>query len=112
WGSSNIRNAGVENLLIDETQANTGGNGLIGVSVMQASNVWVKGIASNKANVLHVLMYIASNVTIRDSYYYFTKNGGTTSYGVGSTGASGGVLIENNIFQGITSPITWDGTCT
>ena len=112
WGSTAITNSGVENLFIDLTGATgSAGNGQVGVQMSGASNIWVKGIASSTANVFHVMMTQGvTNTTIRDSYFYWTKNGGTTSYGIGTGGQVSNCLIENNIIQGVVDPIVFSGT--
>jgi hypothetical protein len=107
WGPTTITNAGVENVLIDVSAVSSSC-----VSINTASYVWVKGIACDTANFFHVYAYVASNFVVRDSYFYWTKNAGTTSYGIGSGGQVGNALLENNILQGIVDPLNVNGTCT
>lgn len=107
WGTSTITNAGVEDVLLDVSAISSSC-----VSINTATYVWVKGIACNTANFFHVYAYVASNFVVRDSYFYWTKNAGTTSYGVGSGAQVGNALFENNILQGIVDPLNANGTCT
>jgi hypothetical protein len=107
WGTSTITNSGVENVLIDVSAVSSSC-----VSINAAAYVWVKGIACNTANFFHVYAYVASNFLVRDSYFYWTKNAGTTSYGIGSGGQVGNSLFENNILQGIVDPLNVNGPCT
>ena len=72
-----------------------------------AYQVCVKGIASSTANYLHVYSYVGSNIEVRDSYFYYTKNLATESYGIGSASAVSNALFENNIVQA-TSRTLWE----
>jgi hypothetical protein len=107
WGSSTIANAGVEDVLLDVSAVTASC-----VAVNSAYEVWVKGIACNTANFFHVYAWVASNLVVRDSYFYWTKYGATTSYGIGSAGQVGNSLFENNIIQGVVDPLNPDGACT
>jgi hypothetical protein len=109
WGSSTLTNAGIENLTLDMSAI---GSGASAVAIQAASNVWVKGIASNTANFFHVLAVVACNFVVRDSYFYYTTNQSTTSYGIGSGGEVSAALFENNILQGIVDPLNPDASCT
>jgi len=107
WGGSTITNAGVEDMLLDVSTLSASC-----VDINTASGVWIKGVACNTANFFHVLDWVATNFTIRDSYFYWTKYGSTTSYGIGSGGEIGNALFENNIIQGVVDPLNPAGTCT
>ena len=106
WGSSTISHAGVENLMMDVSQVSAS------CVVMQtASYIWVTGVSCSTANYLHVNEYVVSNTLVSNSYFYWTKNVGTESYGLGSAGAVALGLYENNILQGIVDPLVASGTC-
>jgi len=107
WGTSTITDAGVEDMLIDVSATSSSC-----VSINTASSVWVQGIACDTANFFHVYAYVATNFVVRDSYFYWTKNAGTTSYGIGSGGQVGNALFENNIIQGVVDPLNVNGSCT
>ena len=106
WGSSTITNTGVEDVLLDVSAVSASC-----VSINTAYKVWAKGIACSTANFLHVMPSVVSNLEVRDSYFYWTKNAGTESYGIGSAGQVGNSLFENNIEQGIVDPLSVDGSC-
>jgi len=108
WGAATITNAGIENIGFDMTA--TGGTSA--VVIQTAYKVWVKGISSNVANFMHVYALTSSNFVVRDSYFYETTNHGTTSYGIGSSGAISSALFENNIIQGVVDPLVANGNCT
>ena len=50
-------------------------------------------------------------VTVRDSYFWGNLNGVSQSYGIEPFGTTA-ILVENNIFQHVTAPITVNGTDT
>ncbi len=106
WGNSTITNAGVENLTMD-TSAVTASC----VVEQTAYNVWVTGVACSTANFFHVYESIVSNSLVSNSYFYWTKNARTESYGIGSDGAVANALYENNIVQGVVDPLNPDGSC-
>lgn len=119
WPSSGtVTNLGIENILIDGStilnagQCNANPGCAQPVVIDNAYKVWVSGIATKKANVLHVNATYAVNLLVANSYFYFTANGGTTSYGIGSDTAVSNALFENNILQGITDPVVFAGTCS
>ena len=106
WGTSTITSAGVENLMMDVSAVSAS------CVVMQtAYRVWATGVACSTANFFHILEYIVSNTLVGNSYFYWTKNAGTESYGVGSAGAVANSLYENNIVQGVVDPLNVDGSC-
>jgi hypothetical protein len=113
WGSSTIQGSGIESLAIDGTNdgGSRGSSGYYGISLDTSLNCWVKGIRSSVMTNYHVQNNVSFGNVIRDSYFYFSYNGGTESYGVGGA-LSGGILIENNIMQGITDPVNFDGPCS
>ncbi|MFZ0962490.1 MAG: hypothetical protein WAO35_16460 [Terriglobia bacterium] len=105
WGSATITNSGLENLMVDESTV-----GQRAICLTTAYKCWVKGVATTTANLYHVFNYVTSHDVIRDSYFYWTYNASIESYGVGG-GINGDLLTENNIFQGVTDPVTFDASC-
>ena len=106
YGSSQITLAGIEDLTI-----NTGAAaGFFNFHFFNAHKCWLKGVRSiqtyNAAHPgrAHVQGLTASNVVIRDSYFYGTKNQANLSYGI-ETFNAGNWLVENNIFEHLVSPI-------
>jgi len=90
---------GIENLSIDNSSA-----GAISIiSFHNTTNGWVENVRSINGNRNHVGMWIATHVTVQDSYFYGTLNAQSQSYGIEPEFA-GDLLILNNIFQRVTSP--------
>ncbi len=108
WVNSQRSGDGVENLSIDMRGVAGGTNGIV---FLNASDSWMKGVKSVGPNRNHVWLYQALRVTVRDSYFYGNLNGVSQSYGVEPFGTTS-VLVENNIFQHVTAPITINGTDT
>ena len=107
WGNSVIVGAGIENLSMDHS----GSSGTSGVSFDNAYGCWEKGVRDLQTNRNHVWLYVASHITIRDTYFYGTKNGASESYGVEAFGSSDS-LIENVIFQHVMAPMMLNGECS
>jgi hypothetical protein len=111
-----VTNLGVEDMEIDGSAITGGGCSSPGcgtsIVVNNAYKVWVTGIASDHSNFFHVNATYAVNMLIANSYFYWTPNAGTESYGIGSATAVGQALFENNVMQGIVDPINFNGTCT
>lgn len=100
WANQITSGDGIEDLSMDHTNSND----TAGIGFNNASNSWVSNVRSITPNRNHVWMYIASHITIQNSYFYGTKNGSTESYGVEAFQTSD-CLVENNIFQHIASPL-------
>ncbi len=116
WGNGTVTNLGLEDVLVDGSAITSGSCSnpgcITSVVVNNAYKVWIRGIASNYSNVFHVNATYAVNMLISDSYFYWTPNAGTTSYGIGSATAVSDALFENNILQGIVDPVNFNATCT
>lgn len=111
WATSPVSNMGVENLSIDVTAAEgTVGMGF-GIEIFNCSGCWVRGIRSISPGRSHVQAQVSTNITVQDSYFFRTAGQTSTSYGVESAGASA-MLIQNNIFQQITEPMSLNGNCS
>jgi hypothetical protein len=100
WAVVPMTGAGIENLSLDHTNS----DGTAGIMFQDAFNCWISGIRSLDGNRNHVWILESAHNTIQNSYFYGTKNGGVTSYGVESF-TGGDNLIINNIFQAVTAPI-------
>jgi hypothetical protein len=111
WATSPVSNMGVENLSIDMTAAEpTVGLGY-GIEIFNCSGCWVKGIRSISPGRSHVQAQVSTDITVQDSYFYRTAGQTSTSYGVETAGASA-MLIQNNIFQQVTEPMSLTGNCS
>jgi len=111
WATSPVQNMGIENLSVDYTAAEPSqGNG-VGVEMFNCSGCWVKGIRSISPGRSHVQAQVSTNITVQDSYFFLTAGHTSVSYGVESAGASA-VLIQNNVFQQVTEPMSLNGSCS
>ncbi len=107
WATGGMSGNGVENLSIDSNNS----GGMAAIVLLYVSDCWVKGVKSTNANRSHVWLYQTVHSTVRDSYFYGTQNSASQSYGVEAFSASDN-LVENNIFQHVTGPITVNGADT
>src|SRR5207245_5852907 len=73
WWSNSlpITGVGIEDLSIDVSGVSGGTTNVI---FYTASNCWIKGIRSIKANGQHVWLYQTAHTTVRDSYFFQTYN--------------------------------------
>lgn len=106
WSSSPITGIGVENMSIDSTNAGSGS----AVVFFNATNSWVSGIRSIDTGRAHVTAEYAQHITVQNSYFFLTQNSIDQSYGYQCFGASD-VLVQNNITQAVSGPITTAGAC-
>jgi hypothetical protein len=105
WAATQIKKAGIEDMSLDRGATTD----LIGISFFNAHQCWVKGVrqitgAGSSGGRNHVQSQHASNIVIRDSYFYGTRSSSNLSYGV-ELFAGGNWLVENNMFQHIVSPL-------
>lgn len=107
WSTSPLMGAGLEDLSLDNTRS----SGQYGVMLLNCQNCWVKGIRSINPDRAHVVAYNSNRVTVRDSYFYGTRDAVSQSYGFECFPGSD-VLIENNIFQHITGPQVINANCS
>jgi hypothetical protein len=107
WWGVTLTGDSVENLSIDNS-ASSGNSGII---IINATQSWVAGIRSIRADRSHVWLYLANECTVRDSYFFYTQNSASESYGVEMFQASD-VLVENNIFQQVAAPIIANGSAS
>ena len=105
WAATPVQYDGIEDLTADETSS--GGNGL---TFNWCSSCWAKGIAVYDTNLYHVQFNFGTNDTVANSYFFLTQNSVTSSYGVVCNSDSN-LLVENNIFHGVSSPVIWNGSC-
>jgi hypothetical protein len=108
WPTSPIKNAGLENLSVDNTN-NTAAQDAIWMD--NAMNCWVKGVRSVNANRNDVWLLIAYGNVVRDNYFYGGHGAASQSYGVEWYPGSDD-LVENNIFQHVTAPLVQAGSMT
>ena len=107
WASTLIQNSGIENLTLNHGNSNN----VTGTMYFNADNCWTKNVRSiytlnsgSGAGRDHVWFQYSNHITVQDSYFFGTRNSATLSYGV-ETWQSGDILIQNNIFQQVVSPL-------
>lgn len=102
WWPGYVSGDGIENMTVDHT--NSPSSIHAGIYFYNAYNSWVKNVRGINSNRNQVWLYQSGKITVRDSYFYGTKNGAQESYGI-EFWISSDCLIENDIFQHIASPI-------
>ncbi len=107
WGNGTISMSGIEDLSMDHTK----GGGTSGVSFVDAYKCWMKGVRSIDPNRNHVWFQWSARIVVRDSYFFNTQNHQSQSYGIEPYLSSDDV-VENNIFQQVTTPIQVNGSCS
>jgi hypothetical protein len=107
WATTPILNVGIENMSLDHTSA-TGEWG--GIVMYNCQGCWVSGVRSIKSGKAHVGLAYANLATVRDSYFYGTRNAATQSYGVATYNAAN-ALTENNIFHYVEGPMMNNSNC-
>jgi hypothetical protein len=110
WATNPVCGVGVEDLSMDNSGSlNTPGTGAA-IAFFNACNSWVKGVRSMYSSRAHVEINYSNRITVDNSYFFVAVFSTSTSYGVECEDASD-LLIENNIFQGVSGPLTIDGNC-
>jgi hypothetical protein len=107
WATNPVLNVGIENVLIDSSN----NNGALTVEMFNCSGCWVKGIASSTTTEAHVKLEYSTLSTVRDSYFFLTQATSTFSYGVEMFSGFDS-LVENNIFQAVTTPMISNGAAS
>jgi hypothetical protein len=107
WATKPIQADGVEDLSI-----NSGNNpGANSIEIENCQGCWVKGVSSQLSSEAHVQLLYANLASIRNNYFFLTQNTTTVSYGVECFSCSDS-LVENNIFQSVTTPEINNGPST
>jgi hypothetical protein len=102
WWVDPIVGVGVEDLSMNHQGSGT--NVMSGLFFGNAYDCWAKNIRSLNSNRNHVWFFETAHSTVRDSYFFGTINAASQSYGV-ETYLAADSLVENNIFQHVTSPM-------
>lgn len=98
---------GVEGVTVDNSNNQSGNRS--DIYLIWCNGCWVKNVKDVNSDRNHVWLYQTTHSTVRDSYFYGTKNAASQSYGVESYMGSDN-LVENNIFQHITAPLMTGGS--
>jgi hypothetical protein len=105
WGpNTTVSGVGIEDLSLDHTNSLS----TAGIMFANAYGCWVKGVKDVNSNRSHVWLYETARTTVRDSYFYGTKDASSQSYGVEFFTTSDN-LVENNIFQHIVAGVIFNG---
>jgi hypothetical protein len=109
WSSSAlpITGVGIEDLSLDFTAIGTSVH--YGIQFATCYKCWVKGIRSINGNNAHINFYLASNITVRDSYFYGSQGACSNAYGI-EPWIADNILVENNIFQHLSNPMVNSGS--
>jgi len=111
WATHPVLGVGVENLSIDNSASLKSAGVGAAIVFFNAANSWVKGVRSLSSSRAHVEANYANRITVRDSYFWLSVFSTSTSYGV-ECEAGSDFLVENNIFQAVSGPLTIDGACS
>ncbi|MGA8088014.1 MAG: hypothetical protein WCA10_11955 [Terracidiphilus sp.] len=98
WWPGFVQNDGIENITLDGSSVNSN------VGIYDCYQCWVKNVRSEHGGRNHVDVYQSAQDVIRDSYFYAAQGSASESYAI-EFEESSGALVENNIFQQVTTPI-------
>jgi hypothetical protein len=105
WWPGMVQNDGLEDLSIDGATMSSGAPTNFGnIGMYSCYQCWVKNVRSLNAGRHHIEAYQSDQDVIRDSYIFGSLGSHSQSYAVEFEEASG-LLVENNIFQQVTTPI-------
>jgi hypothetical protein len=107
WATNPLQADGVEDLNINSAN----NSGAISIEIENCEGCWVKGVTSQKSAEAHIQLLYDNLTSIRNNYFFLTQNTTTVSYGVECMACSDS-LVENNIFQSVTTPQMNNGTST
>ena len=107
WASSPVYGDGIEDLSEDHSNSSAQAGNVL----LDCSGCWVTGIRSINSNRSHVWVMQSPGATVRNNYFYGTQNAVSQSYGV-ELYPSADSLVENNIFQQITSSQMVNAACS
>jgi hypothetical protein len=108
WATSPLHGVGIESLSLDHTNSSSSA---AGIEIFNCLGCWVSGVRDIDTGRAHVQILLSIHVTVRDSYFFLTKNSVSQSYGVECFACSD-ALVENNVFQAVVSPQMMNGTST
>jgi hypothetical protein len=104
WNSGLLTSSGIENLTLNHSNSSV----ISGEVFYDCYQCWMKNVRSLNSGRNHIWIIQSSEVVIRDNYIFGVQSGGgEESYGAEAMESSD-CLIENNIFDQISSPIMFD----
>jgi hypothetical protein len=101
WPTNQTTGVGIEDLSIDDSAASSNA----AVTFNAAVNSWEKNVRSINVSRDHAWLWYTAHISVLNNYFYGTKNGAWSEYGV-EPSADSASLVENNIFQHIVTPLT------
>jgi hypothetical protein len=101
WWTSQISQVGIEDMTVDHSLSTIVRSGIY---LYNCSQCWVINVRSLNANRNHIWLYQSSHAVIRSNFFYGTQHAASQSYGI-EPWITSDDLIENNIFDSVTSPI-------
>lgn len=111
WATHPIVNVGLQNVALNLTNAGFSPGVGVGIEFFNALNGWVQGVETIDGSRSEVQVQYGAHITVRNSYFFLTQFSTSTSYGFECYTASDN-LVENNIFQGMSGPLTVNGACS
>ncbi len=110
WWPGFVQNDGLENLTLDASYQSGGsyqvGDGTLGI--FSCYQCWTTNVIFPTSARNAVFLYQTANAVIRNNYFYSTQSHYTESYTI-EPHASSAFLVENNIFQQVTTPLAFVG---
>ena len=104
WWTNRISSVGFENMTVNYANSTSPDSGIY---LYDCDSCWVENVNSQDGNRNHVWLYQSTHDNIQDSYFFTSQNHATESYGVESL-ISSDVLVQNNIFQMVSSPVLFN----
>jgi hypothetical protein len=99
WATTPLTGVGIENLLVNNNAGAAGSN----IVLNNAAQSWITGVASiGGASRSHIDLQYSPFNTVQNNYFYGAE-GQNLSYGI-EPWMAGSNLMQNNIFQHVTSP--------
>lgn len=109
WWSDIVQNNGIENLTLDASYqvSSTYQISDSSLTMFDCYQCWAKNIRFLYGGRASVLFYQSLQDVVRDCYFYQAQGHAQVSYNIESHQSSG-FLIENNIFQQVTTPMLFN----
>src|ERR1700722_7991049 len=109
WPTSPVFGDGLENLSMDNSFETN--QYAVGIFIYNCVGCWVSGIRSVEAGRSHIGLNFGSHTQIQNSYFWRTYSQSSVSYGLDVNNSSDSLFV-NNIFEGVTFSIPFNGNCS
>jgi len=105
WWFAVLKNVGIENLTINgDTMSSGSPTSYANIGFQQCYQCWAKNVANIYAGRDAITLYESFQNVVRDGYFYGSTGSHSDSYSI-EWAESSNDLVENNIFQQVTTPI-------